>query len=402
MKKSKMLGLILTATLLASCSGGGGTSNKITLTLWEDINNHEMLRTLLDQYIANYKEAYPSAPDLEVVLYEEKESKAISDLSLQGPSGQGPDVFAFVHDTLASAVTNDLIDKNLYSTQTLLNHSADSVAAFTYEGQVYGYPITAESLTIMYNKSKLNASDVVSMEALKASGKKVVLDVANSDSSAYYSFSFSSDANLFGVNGIDKNSLNLATTKAVANLTDITKNYRNTIINQTPDMALSIIASGEADAVVTSPYLWALFKEQLGNNAGIATLPTINGEDQRPFSGYKGYGVSRYSKNPHIAHDLAKYLTDEFAQRYRFRQLGILPTFQSSTIASEVSNDPTSSVFQASLNKSLVMPNIIAMGSFWAPMNDAATSIWNLGTGATTAQVETILITATNGIKASI
>mgnify|MGYP001029466589 CR=1 FL=1 len=402
MKNKRIILLGLTGALLASCSGGGTTDNKIRLTLWEDINNHAMLRTLLDQYIANYKETYPSAPELEITLYEEKESKAVSDLSLQGPSGQGPDVFAFVHDTLASAVTNDLIAKNIYANDTVINHSSDSVAAFSYEGEVYGYPITAESLTLMYDKSKLDESDVTSMENFKASGKKMVLDMANTDSSAYYSFSFSPDANLFGANGTDKNSLNLATPKAVTNLTDITKNYRDTIINQTPDSALSIIATGEADAVVSSPYLWALFKEQLGNNAAIAPLPTLNGDNQRPFSGYKGYGVSRYSKAPHLAHDLAKYLTDEFAQRYRFRQLGILPTFQSETIESEVEADDASRVFQASLDQSIVMPNIIAMGSFWAPMNDAATEIWNLGSGATEAQVESILVETTNSIKSSI
>lgn len=401
MKNKHLILLSLTASILASC-GGTPSNQKITLTLWEDINNHETLKVLLDQYVANYKEQYPQAPELNIVLYEEKESKAVSDLSLQGPSGQGPDVFAFVHDTLASAVTNDLIDPNIYEEYVVSNHSADSVAAFTFEGKMYGYPITAESLTIMYDKTKLNTTDVTSMENFKASGKKLVLDMANTDSSAYYTFSFSNDANLFGPSGTDKNSLNLATPHAVTNMTDMSKNYRNTVINQTPDSALAIIGSGEAQAVISSPYLWPLFKEQLGNNAAIAPLPTINGEDLRPFSGYKGYGVSRHSKQPYLAHNLAKYLSDEFAQRYRFTKLGILPTFQSAAIETAVTNDPVSSVFQASLNKSIVMPNIIAMGSFWAPMNDAATEIWNLGSGATEEQVQTILLATTTQIKTSI
>ena len=400
MKHKRLMTLAMTAVLLASCSGQ--TSNTINVTLWEDINNHEMLRVLLDQYIANYKELYPSAPELVITLYDEKEPKAMSDLSLQGPSGQGPDVFAFVHDTLSSGVSNELIAKNIYASETIANHSADSIAAFTYEGDLYGYPITAESMTIMYDKTALTATDVLSMENLKASGKKVILDVADSDSSAYYTFSLANDANLFGPTGTDKNSLTLATPNTISNLTDLTKNYRDTVIKQTPDSALAIIQSGEADAVISSPYLWPLFREQLGNNAGIAVLPTMNGQAQRPFSGYKGYGVSRYSKNPYIAHDLAKYLSDEFAQRYRFRQLGILPTFQSEAIAQEVSEDATSSVFQNSLEHSIVMPNIIAMGSFWAPMNDAVTQIWNLGTAATEAEVQTILVSTTTQIKTTI
>ncbi len=401
MKHKRYLYLTLLSTLLASCGAGGG-SDKITLTLWEDINNHEMLGVLIDQYVANYKEQYPLAPELDIVLYDEKEPKAVSDLTLQGPSGQGPDVFAFVHDTLSSAVTNDLIAPNVYASETIANHSSDSIAAFTYQDQLYGYPITAESMTIMYDQSVLSESDVSSMENLKASGEKLVLDVANTDSSAYYTFSLSNDAILFGEDGTDKTSLNLATPNAVANLVDLTSHYRDTIINQTPDSAIAIMNSGEASAVISSPYLWASFKQLLGDNAAIAPLPTMNGQAQRPFSGYKGYGVSRYSEHPYLAHDLAKYLSDEFAQRYRFRQLGIMPTFQSDTIATEVDEDPVSRVFDESLSYSLVMPNIIAMGSFWAPMNDAVTEIWNLGEEATTVNVEAILIEATNDIKASI
>lgn len=402
MKSKRMILLGLTTTLLAACSGGSGGTDKIVLKLWEDINNHEIIRTLLDQYIANYKEDFPAAPDLEIQLIEEKESKAVSDLSLDGPSGQGPDLFAFVHDTLSSAVSNDLIAENIYKADTINNHSSDSVAAFTYENKLYGYPITAESMTIMYNKEDLAAEDVVSMEALKASGKKLVFDVANTDSSAYYTFSLFNDANLFGENGTDKNSLDLATTNSITNMTSLTKDYRDLVVNQTPDSAISIINSGQASAVISSPYLWPLIKDALGVNAGIAPLPTINGQDQRPFSGYKGYGVSRYSEYPHLAHDLAKYLTDEFSQLYRLRQLEIMPTFSSNRITNEVDDVESSSVFRSSLEKSILMPNIVAMGSFWAPMNDTVTEIWNLGTSATAAQVETILSAATEEIQNSI
>lgn len=401
MTKKQGMMMLLLSTTLASC-GGNVTETKITLRVWEDVNNIPMLETLATQFLADYATQYPSAPIVEIEFIEEKESKAISDLSLDGPSGNGPDLFAFVHDTLSSGVSNDLIAPNLYFAETTANHLEESVKAFTYQNVLYGYPITSESITLMYDKSKLSPSEVTSMENLLASGEKVVWDVANTDSSAYYAFGVMNDVILFG-DGTQSSQLDLATTKAVTNITALTTTYQSMITNATPDAALTIIQAGEAAAVISSPYLWSSFKAQLGANAGIATLPTIGGDTQRPFSGYKGYGVSRYSKNPHIAHAFANYLVSETAQRYRFIQKGILPTFATSDIVNtQVNNDAVANVFKASLSQSLTMPNIIAMGSFWAPMNDAVTEIYNLGNGATIPTVEAILDNATDTIKAAI
>ncbi|MFA5660189.1 MAG: extracellular solute-binding protein [Bacilli bacterium] len=398
MKQTHTIGALLLTLLLVGCKASA--DNKINIVIWEDDNNHTLIHDLLDNYQASYIDKYPDAPALTFTLLAEQESKAVSALGLQAPSGQGPDIFAFVHDTLSSAVTNNLIAEVLYDKEISLSHSLDSVSAFTFNQKLYGYPITAESLTLMYDKRVFSAAEVTSFENIKTSGKKIVLDVANNDSSAYYTFSFMTDAVLFGENGNNPALFDLNTAASAANLLALTKDYRSSIVAATPDSSLAILETNEAGAVISSPYLWPKFKEAVGeSNAGIAVLPTLNGDPLRPFSGYKGYGVSRYAKNPHVAHDVARYLTNELAQRLRFSQKGILPTFVSPTITNLVANDPVASVYQQSATYSLLMPNITQMGSFWAPANDAVTSIWNLGTNATLAEVSGLLAAATTTIK---
>ncbi len=398
MKKKFTLSLLLSA-LLVSC-GGGSSDNTINILIWEDVNNHELISELFENYQSIYRQNYPDGPAIKITLQEEKESKAVSDLVTQGPSGEGPDIFAFVHDTLSSAITNELISEVIYRHEVVANHSEDSVAAFTNNNKLYGYPITAESQTLMYDKSKLSATDVLSFENIFAKGQKIVLDVADTDSNGYYMFSFLNDADLFGANGTTVNSFNLDGVKGAANLTSLTKDLRGAITKGTPDSSRAIMSVGEAAGVITSPYLWPLFQEAVGvNNAGIALIPSVNGEAARPFSGYKGYGVSRYSKNPHVAHDLARYLSSETAQRLRFARLGILPTFQSEAITSAVSKSASATVFQNALEHSIVMPNITQMGSFWAPMNDAMTEVWNLNQTATVEKVHSILVATTTAIK---
>ena len=397
----KIVASLLWTLLLASCQNTS-TSETIVLKVWEDANNHEMVQLLLDEFIANYRTMYPSAPLMEIELIEESEGATTDDLSREGPAGNGPDVFAFVHDTLASAVNNDLIAEVTDVDFLNAHHQEAAVKAFTYEDIVFGYPITSESQVLMYDGDQLTADDVLSFENLKTSGERIVMDVKNSDSNAYYTFALLTDADLFGADGIDKTSLNLATPASINNLTSFAHDYQDVIINGTPDTALTIIDIGDAAGVISSPYLWDTFKSQI-SNAKMAVIPSINATPLRPFSGYKGYGVSRYSTSPALAHDLAKFLVSSIAQEVRFNQKTLMPTIvDNERLNLTLADSIEAGVFSDSLNNSLTMPNIIAMGSYWATMNDAMTEIWNLGDQATTTTVKEILTNATNAIKSKI
>ena len=394
LKTSLLVGM---TGMLLSC-GGGTVSNKVTLTIWEDDTNIEMLSVVAEEFGAWYAEAYPLAPKVEVTFVPESEGKSVSNLILDGPSGNGPDIIAFVHDTLGTAVNNGLLDEVPFTSEIASKNTSESVSAFTYDDVLYAYPYVAESITVMYDSSKLNLSDLASFETLLASGKKMALTTSG-DGSAYYTFGLLSDAVLFGADGTDSTDLNLATEQSVNNVYSFLHNYRSVITDTDPDTALSLLGTGEVAAVVTSPYLWSSVKTNLGANAALATLPMIDGIDQRPFSGFKGYGVSKYSKNPTIAHLFAHYLTTEDSQYFRFHEKGYLPTYVgSSRIDAAITADSEASVFKASLLKSIPMPNILAMADFWSPMQDACTQLWNEKDTITLAGVQTILEDSTTAI----
>lgn len=381
--------------LLLACGNSQTSSSKITLTIWEDDTNIEMLTTVAEEFSAWYATAYPLAPKVEVTFVPESEGKSISNLILDGPSGNGPDIVAFVHDTLGTAVNNGLLDEVPYTAEIEANNSPESVGAFTYENALYAYPYVAESLTVMYDSTKLSSSDLVSFQSLSASGKKIAL-TSSGDGSAYYTFGLLNDANLFGPNGTTSTSLNLATTQAVANYYSYLHDFSGSIVDTDPDTALALFASGEVAGVISAPYLWSSVKTNLGSNAALAVLPTINGTAERPFSGFKGYGVSKYSKNPTIAHLFARYLTSEDTQYFRFYEKGYLPTYRGSVrIDNAITASPESSVFKASLDQSLAMPNILAMADYWSPMQDACTELWNQKDTIDANGVKTILETAT-------
>ena len=107
-KKLSASMLLIAGAALVACGGGTSTETKVTLTLWEDDTNIEMLGVIAEEFSAWYAAEYPLAPRVEVNFIPESEGKSISNLILDGPSGNGPDIVAFVHDTLGTAVKNGL------------------------------------------------------------------------------------------------------------------------------------------------------------------------------------------------------------------------------------------------------------------------------------------------------
>lgn len=379
--------------------GGSGTGDQvITLTVWEDESNIEMLKTLADEFSSYYTQMYPFAPKVKIEFIPQTEQSAVEKMVTDAPAGNGPDIFAFVHDTLGTAVANGVIAENAYGEVIRATHTEAAVNAFTLDGVVYGFPITAESVTVMYDKSKVTAEELSSLENLKASGKKIAWSFSADNGDGYYPFGLMSDVNLFGADGTDATSLNLATDKAVKNLAAVVRDYKDVIVDAEPNTGFSLLKNGDVVGVVTSPYLWSSMQNDLGDNAAVAVLPTLNGEAQRPFSGYKGYGVSKYSKNPSVAQEFCNFLVNEENQYYRFVKKGYLPTIEGSErLDQAVADSATAAVFQASLDNSVTMPNILKMGSYWAPMQDAMTEIWNL-TEATEDAVRQSLQKATTTI----
>ena len=396
MKKQLLLPLFV-SLFVASCSPSN-PQDLITLTVWEDDTNIPMLEDVAFEFSAYYAQQYPFAPKVRIQFIPESEGKAISNLILDGPSGNGPDVVAFVHDTLGTAVTNGLLSEVLFEQDVIAHNDPQAVQSFRFNNKQYGYPFVAESITLMYNRQFLQPEDVVSFSSLKSSGKKIALSTTG-DGSAYYTFGLLTDAILFGALGTQANNVNMATPQAVDHVYELLTTYRDVIINTDPDTALALMQNGTVAGVVSAPYLWSSVKANLGSQAGIATLPTINGQTQRPFSGYKGYGVSKYSKHPTIAHLFAQYLTREDNQFFRLVQKGYIPTFTGSDrIDNRISLNTESTVYASSLSQSLPMPNILAMANFWAPMQDAWTELWNNRQTITRTQVETILIQANQAI----
>ncbi len=408
MKKNlfKGLGLSLAGlsilTGLGSC-GNNTSSEGITLTIWEDEFNAEMIETMATEFIGNYKQTYKLADKITVKVVDQSEKSAVEKMSTVSPTGNGPDIASITHDTIPSAVKAGLIDEVYNKADIIDRDTEEAVNAVTYGGKVYGYPITAESMTLMYDKRQLTSSDVVSFDSLKASGKKIAWDFQVDG--AYYCYALNTDSVLFGDDGKDKTKVDIGTTASCSNWSSFISSYTDTVSSMTPETSISQLSSKTIAGVISSPFLYSSVVDAIGaENVGLAVLPSLNGVSLRPFSGYKCYAVSKYSKYPALAQSLANYLTSDDSQAVRLNEKSYLPCIReyTSDMNDIVSNDKTGDlqVFKDSLNNSITMPNIEEMSNFWKPMNAAISELWALkGTAVSTEAVKTKFDAVTEKLK---
>ena len=132
----KLLAIFLLLFILVGCGRRTTSTNDedLTLIIWEDNKNVELVTTLTEEFARYYALNYPNAPKLKFEFIPHSEQSSVEDLTLHGPAGTGPDVFAFVHDTLSTAVSGGLIAKNVFADKIISTHSAEAAHAASLDG----------------------------------------------------------------------------------------------------------------------------------------------------------------------------------------------------------------------------------------------------------------------------
>lgn len=374
-----MLPLLVAAPILAGCSGGGSDgSSSIDILIWDDATNLDFIEEKMNVWLGNFKQQYPDAPEINITYEEQGEAAAISDLLTVGESGNGPDLLAITSDTLSTGVNADLLAPITHAAEVEYVFDEKAASAATINGTVYAYPITSESHVIMYDKTQVSDPSIFdSFESLLASDKLLCWDTNDKDS-AYYMFAFLTDAVLFGDDGTDPKDLSLTGAEGVANYTSLLKNYKDAIYPANPVDAVNYIEGGSAVGAVTTPFLYSQLENALGEgNVGMHVLPTIDGNTLRPLSGYKQYVISKYSKYPSIANDIAQYLTSSDVQADRLYEMNYLPTRYDGDILEVLAENGLAEVYQASYDNSIAMPSLPQMGYYWTPMINFCKAVWN-------------------------
>ena len=354
------------------------TEDKIELVVWESVDGP-------DQWIIEAGKKFTETyPNITIKFVNVELGDSSSQIMLDGPAGIGPDLFAAPHDRLGELVVGGHIMPTVDADKVAGDVLGACSSALTYDGTMYGYPTSAETYALFYNKALISDNEVPKtwddlvawVQAFNAENSDkhgFIMDVSN----IYYSILFTTKNGnrLFGPSGTDTSSSYLNTADAVAGMEQF-QALRSILPFPAADLPTSMtdgaFAAGNAAMYITGPWNVANFRGS-GIDFGVATIPALAGESTpaATFSGTRGMFVSAYSKYPQEAALFASYLISNEAQMLRYQITGALPSVDIPV------DDEASLGFIAQLDYAFPMPSVPQMSAFWESGNAASSNIWD-------------------------
>ena len=357
MKLKKLTALAMTTAMCAAtmfgCGSGEGSSNetttsgsgasaenpiKVEMKVWTPQEDQNAGWT--QKMCEKFNEAHPEW-DITFTYETCGEDKA-GEMVTADPTAAA-DVYMYANDQLGTLLNANAIAKlgGEVATYVKETNSDMMVSTVTKDGAIYGIPYTANTWFMYYDKSVYSDDDIKSFEKLLEKGK-----VSFQFGTGWYfgSFYAAGGATYCGADGSDEAAGIVLGNKG----TDVTKYLVNLVKNPNfvkddAGSGLAGLRDGSVKVMFSGSWDYAAVKEALGDNLGIAQLPTINinGEDcqLKAFAGSKALGVNPNTKNMEVAVALAKFLASEEAQLAHYEMRNIVPCHTALLETEAIKND---------------------------------------------------------------
>lgn len=356
--------LCMLMALLMVCLSAAACAETIELKVWSAQPDQALLEELCNAFAAEHPE---NEWKFTYGVVGEADAQA---RYLEDPAAAA-DVFSYPDDQIIKLVKSDaLYEVTRNRDQIIAENSAGAINAATYDGVLYGYPMTADNgYFLYYDKSVLTEEDVQTLDGILAAaekaGKKFNMDVAN----GWYLASF------FLGNGCQltldtdgkqicdfNNEKGLAAAEAIRALCD-----HPAFLAGGQDLLQGSIGDAIC-AGICGTWISSAVKERLGDNYAACKLPTFTcgGEQVQmgSFLGCKILGVNTQTAHPVEAMELAEYLTNEQSQLRRFEALGYGPSNVNVAASEAVASEPALAALAA---QSAYAISQHVLGGYWTP-----------------------------------
>lgn len=364
--------------MMADAQVAMGDEDNVKLKVWGPQDAQALLTKQCKEFADNFSKLGRKI-DIEVIP--QGESNASSQV-MTDPDAAA-DVFGFASDQgLALYKDEYLLKVRLNFVQPIKDtNMAEAVDTATFQTSnddqpyLYAYPETGDnSYVLFYDKKILGDDDVKTLEGLMKvcndKQKNFVMEMGD----GYYGcvIPFTGGGTLELEDDLETQKLNYdyekigPVAKAFADVLSTSKYFKNESVNST--LVSGFKNQTYAAGVVGS---WKVndIKKALGDNMGVAKLPTINvdGKDTQMISiyGYKNIGVNAKTKYPMTSQALAYYLTGEKCQKDRIEEIGWGPSITSLVESDLVQNDIALKAIYEQQKYSLPQKDIIS--GWWSP-----------------------------------
>lgn len=370
----------LAVTGLTGCGNSDDGKESVRLMVWspqgdQSKDKGEWLQTCCNAFAEEH-------PEWDITFVYGVADEASSAGQVSQDAEASADVFLYANDNLTTMTDADALVKfgGKYREEIEATNSQTSLDSVTKDGEIYGVPFAINTWFMFYDKSVFSEEDVKNLDTMLEKG---VVSFPFTNSWYLASFYIGNGCTLFG-DGTDASAgVDFGGEKAqevTDYLIDLESNPNFRI--DADGSGIAGMRDGSINAMFSGSWDAAAVKEALGDNMGVAALPTytLNGEEKQmyAYAGTKAVGVNAQSDYMVQSVELAIFLANENSQRLHYELEDVVPCHTALLEDEEILSDEVVAAINDTFNRtSILQPNLAEMSNCWTPVENMGKGIRN-------------------------
>ena len=370
----------LAVTGLTGCGNSDDGKESVRLMVWspqgdQSKDKGEWLQTCCNAFAEEH-------PEWDITFVYGVADEASSAGQVSQDAEASADVFLYANDNLTTMTDADALVKfgGKYREEIEATNSQTSLDSVTKDGEIYGVPFAINTWFMFYDKSVFSEEDVKNLDTMLEKG---VVSFPFTNSWYLPAFYIGNGCTLFG-DGTDASAgVDFGGEKAqevTDYLIDLESNPNFRI--DADGSGIAGMRDGSINAMFSGSWDAAAVKEALGDNMGVAALPTytLNGEEKQmyAYAGTKAVGVNAQSDYMVQAVELAIFLANENSQRLHYELEDVVPCHTALLEDEEILSDEVVAAINDTFNRtSILQPNLAEMSNCWTPVENMGKGIRN-------------------------
>ena len=293
------------------------------------------------------------------------------------------DVFMYANNSLEPMRNADAIVRfgGKYREQIEETNTPEVLDTLVMDDNLYGVPFTTNLWYMYYDKSVFSEEDIKNLDTMLEKG---VVSFPFVNSWYLPAFYIGNGCTLFGEDGKDEAA---GVDFGGENAVEVT-NYLIDLA-QNPNFKIDDLGSGIAglrdgsiNAMFSGSWDANAVKEALGDNMGVAALPTytLNGEEKQmyAYAGTKAIGVNTHSDYMVQAIELAIWLGNAESQRLHYELRQVVPCNTELLQEEDIQKDELVMAQNTTFSDtSIIQPLVNQMNNCWTPVENMGKGIRN-------------------------
>lgn len=372
----------LAAGGLTGCgSSGNDGAEKVRLMVWSPSEDQSKDS---GEWLQTCCEAFADAhPEWDITfVYGVMDEASAGEQVAQDPDASA-DVFMYANNSLEPMRNADALVRfgGKYREQIEATNSEDVLDTLIMDDNLYGVPFTTNLWYMYYDKSVFSEEDIKNLDTMLEKG---VVSFPFVNSWYLPAFYIGNGCTLFGEDGKDEAA---GVDFGGENAVEVT-NYLIDLA-QNPNFKIDDLGSGIAglrdgsiNAMFSGSWDANAVKEALGDNMGVAALPTytLNGEEKQmyAYAGTKAIGVNTHSDYMVQAIELAIWLGNAESQRLHYELRQVVPCNTELLQEEDIQKDELVMAQNTTFSDtSIIQPLVNQMNNCWTPVENMGKGIRN-------------------------